>query len=133
MDKYNRILESHGIKPNINRIFVYRHLCETEKAFSLCSLTEALGGQMDRTTVYRTLILLTEKKLIQKIPSSDGSTLFAIKSYDTLKSVHTNFRCKCCQKIENLPNLPHEYLKELADQKINLEAVTIEGYCKDCS
>jgi Fe2+ or Zn2+ uptake regulation protein len=124
-------MEKQGIKPNSNRIAVLQELLETGKAFSLCSLSQILKGQMDRTTVYRILILLTENKLVQKIPCSDGNSLYVFNSDETNNS--TNFRCKCCQKVETLPSLPDEYLKILSMQKINLEAVAFEGYCKNCS
>jgi Fe2+ or Zn2+ uptake regulation protein len=133
MDKLDSILEKHGIKSNSNRIAVLKQLYETEKAFSLCSLNRVLNGQMDRTTVYRTLILLTERKVAMKIPCSDGNTMFALNPGNLEKTNNTNFRCKCCQKVENLPNLPEEYLKKLSDQKINLEAIAFEGYCRDCN
>lgn len=131
MDKYCSILEKHGIKPNSNRIAVIQELLETEKAFSFCSLSKVLKTKMDRTTVYRILLLFTEKKLLQKIPCSDGNTLFVLNSNDASSS--TNFRCKCCQKVENLPELPDEYLKLLSRQQINIEAIALEGYCKECN
>lgn len=133
MDKYIKILKQHGIKSNSNRLAVLQQLLESEKAFTLCSLSHVLEGQMDRTTVYRTLLLLTEKKIAVKIPCSDGNTMFALKSGDQEKANSTNFRCKCCQKVENLPDLPDEYLAKIATKKINLEAVAFEGYCMDCS
>ncbi|MEX2567130.1 MAG: transcriptional repressor [Cyclobacteriaceae bacterium] len=132
MNKYSQILEKHGIKSNSNRIAVFRQLYETEKAFSLCALSQILNGKMDRTTIYRILILFTEKKLVIKIPCSDGNTLFALKSGETENAGSTNFRCKCCQKVEKFPDLPEEYLNRLSQLKISLEAIAFEGYCRDC-
>ena len=127
------LLKSHEIKPNTNRMLVIQHFMDDHKAHSLCTLHELLKDQMDRTTVYRILILFTDKGILQKIPCSDGNILFALNSGNSEKKNNTHFRCKYCQKVENLPDLPEEYLQRLTDQKINLEGIAFEGYCMDCS
>lgn len=132
MEKAGDLLNSHGIKPNSNRLLVVSHFLEDHKAHSLCSLHGVLKEQMDRTTVYRILILLTDKDILQKIPCSDGNLLFALKSSRHSKLSSPSFRCKSCQKVEELPKLPEAYLNQLSGRNYCLESIAVEGYCKDC-
>ncbi|TVP44967.1 MAG: hypothetical protein EA341_15805 [Mongoliibacter sp.] len=132
MDKYELMLKEKGIRPNKNRVAVLSKLAEEGKAFSLCTMSKELFAQMDRTTVYRTLTLLTEKQLINKIPCSDGNTLYSLQNKKSDEVNTTQFRCKSCQKVESLPTLPQEYLKTISDKMINLDMVVLEGYCCTC-
>ncbi|MFD2034576.1 Fur family transcriptional regulator [Belliella marina] len=132
MDNYALILKEKGIRPNKNRIAVLQKLAEEGKAFSLCTMSGQMLSQMNRTTVYRTLMLFTEKKLICKIPCSDGNTLYTLQTNDLGCINPAQFRCKSCQKVEALPNLPEEYLNEIRDKKISFQSVILEGFCEEC-
>ncbi|MCH7400827.1 Fur family transcriptional regulator [Belliella kenyensis] len=132
MEKFKNILKMHGIRPNSNRVSLLKHLTKNNKAYSLCQLHQLLKEKMDRTTVYRILILLTENDILQKIPCTDGNLLFTLKTTHEKIKNSPKFRCKCCQKIEVLPDLPIEYLNNLTGKNINFETIAIEGYCKDC-
>jgi Fur family ferric uptake transcriptional regulator len=132
MEKFKNILQVHGVRPNENRVLVLQLLTESKKAFSLCNLHQLFREKMDRTTVYRILILFTEKDILQKIPCTDGNLLFTLKTSNKEIINSPKFRCKCCQKVEVLPDLPVEYLNTLTGKNINPETIAIEGYCKDC-
>ncbi|WP_189584254.1 Fur family transcriptional regulator [Mongoliitalea lutea] len=132
MERLNEILKSHGIKPNTNRSLVIKCFIDDHRAHSLCTLHEILKGQMDRTTVYRNLILFTDKGILKKIPCSDGNFLFALITTKESNCNSPSFRCKCCQKVEELPELPQGYLDQIDNKYYFLESIALEGYCKDC-
>ena len=132
MERLNEVLKSHGIKPNTNRSLVIKYFIDDHKAHSLCTLHEILKGQMDRTTVYRILVLFTDNGILKKIPCSDGNLLFALKNVTQSKLHSPSFRCKTCQKVEELPELPDGYLNQLEGRNYSLESIALEGYCRDC-
>ncbi|NOT52105.1 MAG: hypothetical protein HOP10_12605 [Chitinophagaceae bacterium] len=57
---------------------------------------------LDRTTIFRTLNLFVDKKILLRIPSADGVNRYLV--LQTKDSVHSNFICNACKKNHTIRN-----------------------------
>ena len=83
--QYQTILENAGIRPSIQRIAVYRYLCENpihpdvEKVYA--DLAPSYPT-LSKTTVYNTLKLFEEKNIVQSIKIEDDKLRFDAEMRD---------------------------------------------------
>lgn len=85
---------------------------------------------LDRTSIFRTLKLFARKKIIHRVPSTDGITRYLLQQASA--TVHTSFICSSCRKVVPLKTLvlPEvELPKDFMQQ--NMEIV-IDGLCNAC-
>lgn len=107
------ILLAHNIRPSIHRILIYQYLIDNKNHPTAdtvyCNLHPQLPT-LSKTTIYNTLSLFVEKKLIQELPLESGEL-----RYDADISEHAHFKCEKCGKVYdlfmkiNLPRLPDDF------------------------
>lgn len=91
-----------------------------------------LDNKISLGTIYRNLEILTEDKIIEKIPTSTGKD-----RYDFKKSEHHHAICENCGKVTdfnsniNLEKLQKE-IKNQVDFNFNHNEIRIIGICKNC-
>jgi Fur family transcriptional regulator, ferric uptake regulator len=86
--------------------------------------------QFDRITIFRTLKLFGDKKIIHRIPGSDGINRYLLQ--EGSENIHSNFMCSVCKK-----NIP---LKTFVAPKVKLPKgfrqqiieIIIGGLCNHC-
>lgn len=128
----NKILKDAGLKITHKRLMVLEYIALSGKALSLADLEKVFDKKMDRVTIYRTLINLSENKVLTKIANSKGIALFAFDAtIDEQNAAH--FKCKACDTVDVLPEIPQHYKKMLEDLSIKDFNFTVEGTCKKCS
>ncbi|MCU0388634.1 MAG: transcriptional repressor [Chitinophagaceae bacterium] len=92
---------------------------------------------LDRVTIYRTLIAFTEKGVIHSIPGSDGSAKYALchghctdgHHHDN----HVHFQCKACGSTQCLDDVmipPVKLPPGFFSERIEM---VITGFCDQCS
>lgn len=95
--QYQTILADAGIRPSIQRIAVYGYLCEHPIHPDVETVYDALNPiypTLSKTTVYNTLKLFEEKKIIQTIKIEDDKLRFDAEMRD-----HLHFKCLKCNGI----------------------------------
>ena len=95
--KYAEILQKADIRPSIQRIAVYSYLCEHPVHPDVETVYDALNPvypTLSKTTVYNTLKLFEEKKIVQSIKIEDDKLRFDAEMKD-----HLHFKCMKCGKI----------------------------------
>lgn len=104
MDKdeaYQR-LESHGIRPSLQRVEIMRYLLSHRTHPTVEEVYEGLSGKiktLSRTTVYNTLRMFYEKKAAQMITIDEHRVC-----YDGDIRPHVHFFCNCCGVVYDLMN-----------------------------
>ena len=92
---------------------------------------------LDRVTIYRTLIAFTEKGLIHSIPGSDGSAKYALchghctdgHHHDN----HVHFHCRECGSTQCLDDVNIPLVKLPTGFFSDQIEMVITGYCNQCS
>lgn len=125
------ILKSHDIKPTIVRLKIYDYLVSEKNHPTADMLYKSLSDEiptLSKTSVYNTMDLFSQKKLVQTITIEDNETRF-----DADTSSHGHFKCTKCSEVfdfdvdfsKTTHNLPAEFI-------INERHLYFKGLCKSC-
>lgn len=126
------ILESNGIRALDKRIMIYEYLIRKKNHPTVEKIYKDLlhkSPSLSKTTVYNTLNLLLEKRLVQAINIENNEL-----RYDADVSTHGHFKCTNCGEIydfemdsSNIPPLP---LNGFTSQHVHYY---VEGICENCN
>lgn len=129
------ILEANGIKPTTPRMLILNAMQGYNRAFTLGDLEKDLLD-IDKSTIFRTINLFHEKKIIHNFDDGSGSVKYSVCQDNCdcgPDDSHVHFYCNYCQKafcLENVvipaPELPEGMEMEDAN-------FVIKGYCGKCS
>lgn len=130
--KANRIdeyLKKNDIKPSYQRIKIFEYLTKHRNHPTVDMIYQELVKEiptLSKTTVYNTLKLFIEKKIVLLINIEDNET-----RYDADTSFHGHFKCRKCNEVCDIKTeIP--VLKELDYFKIEEYHLYIKGICKKC-
>ncbi len=128
-------LMNAGIRLTANRLLIWRKIRHGfSGAFSLADLEEALPT-LDRSTLFRTLTLLSESHLLHDIDDGSGSQKYCVCHLDDTRHCmgHVHLTCRICHRTLCLPNvkippvaLPDGFLSEETEY-------VVKGVCAQCS
>ena len=95
-----------GLRSTAPRIAVLRRLLVATTPVSHGELVDTLAEEgMDRTTVYRNLVDLTEAGLVQRTDLGDHVWRFELKRGDGESVRHPHFTCTDCGAVSCLPEV----------------------------
>ena len=129
------ILRHRKIRPTAMRLLVLDYLTEQDKAVSLADVQHSFG-KLDKSTVYRTLRVFEEKKLVHRIEDGTGHTKYALcrEECECLPcDIHFHYHCTGCHKTVCLTsgNIPVPRLPEGFD--VTEANLVLKGLCAKCS
>ena len=84
-----KYLNDYGIRPTAVRIIVFRAMYELHDTFSLTDLENTLES-VDKSTLFRTLLLFVQHHLVHRIEDGSGSTNTA---YATMTMYAESMNC----------------------------------------
>lgn len=137
-DELKLVIRRAGLRSTSPRLAVLRHLTSLASPVSHGELVDALAGaRMDRTTVYRNLLDLTQAGLVRRTDLGDHVWRFELKrAANNRPSEHPHFTCTDCGTVECLPEVkvsvhggrraPRSVVKR------NVE-VQLRGLCDNCT
>ena len=124
-----KILRDKGISPSVQRVSILNYLRAHNTHPTVEEIYRDLSKEiptLSKTTIYNTLILFSEAKIIQNFETDDN-----IMHYDGFTEQHAHFKCRNCGKIFDMP------FPEM--EKSNLDGFNIDdiklfyyGTCKEC-
>ena len=123
-------LKDAGISPSGPRIAVFHFLCNNHIHPTGDTIFHALSPEnptLSRTTVYNTLKLLLAKKLIQSVKIEDTEVRF-----DGNTAFHAHFKCRQCDCIIDLFDVPCPAIPQSDDFQIESPQVNFYGICRNC-
>lgn len=141
-EKFKKLLKQKGVKVTAQRVeilstlasFPDRHLAAEE----IYEIVKTDCPEIGLATVYRTIQLLLELGLIERINLDDGYVRYEIgnPATQTSKHRHHHLICMKCGRIISFEDdLLEELEKRIADTTgfyvVNHE-VKLYGYCKEC-
>ena len=129
-----QILTHAGIRVTAVRLLIWRQIRHGfTDAFSLADLEAALPT-VDRSTLFRTLTLLTEAHLLHEIDDGSGSQKYCVCHLDDTRHClgHVHMTCRVCHRTfclshVHIPSvvLPEGFLPEETEY-------VVKGICQSC-
>lgn len=128
------ILKTNACRVTQHRLDVLNYFMQSKIALTQGDLEDKFENKVDRVSLYRMLHSFSEKKILCKLVDSKGtlSYVFDKHSLDNEDHFHPHYKCKSCNDVIELPELPESYMKQL--KKLNIDELNIlaEGTCDDC-
>lgn len=130
--RLQKLLEMKGVRPSFQRLRILEILAGTTSHPSVDDIYQELLHEiptLSRTTVYNTLNLMVEKKIVLALSMSDAGM-----RYDFNTNPHTHFFCNSCSRVIDLETeLPESLLQESVDgHHIEDIHIYLSGLCKYC-
>ena len=128
-------LDNAGVRVTAVRLLIWKTIRNGfDNAFALADLEGALPT-VDRSTLFRTLAVLTEAHLLHEIDDGSGSQKYCVCHLDDTRHCqgHIHLTCRICHRTFCLTNvkippalLPEGFVPEETEY-------VVKGICKDCS
>lgn len=129
IDNIDEYLKSNDIKPSYQRIKILEYLIQNKNHPTVDMIYQELVNRiptLSKTTVYNTLKLFVDKKIVALINIEDNET-----RYDVDTTFHGHFKCKKCNEVYDIKTeMP--ILKDMDDFQIDEYHLYLKGICKKC-
>jgi Fur family ferric uptake transcriptional regulator len=131
-DDLRQLLVGKGIRVTEQRMVILRELAKLRLPTSHPELTERLAGvDLDRATIYRNLLSLTEAGLLVKTQLGDKVWRFELpNTSSTEHGTHPHFVCNDCGGVACLPESAVALRGEAARNHVS--EVQLRGRCVAC-
>jgi Fur family ferric uptake transcriptional regulator len=129
-----KLLEEHNIKPTANRITVVRALEASMLPQSMAELERRIDS-IDRSNIFRTLMLFREHHLVHAIEGSGDATLYELchsQHNDHDDDLHPHFYCEECQQTYCLEGVELPEVKLPEGFRQHSANYMIKGTCPHC-
>ena len=128
------LFDRHEVKPTANRLIIAKTLLAAGRPMSLVEL-EAMIDSIDKSGVFRTLMLFREHHLVHVIQDGDSVRYELCQSCsdEDDEDTHIHFHCEICHKtycLEDIP-VPPVYLPE--GYSGHSASYIVSGICPSCS
>lgn len=131
-DDLRQLLVEKGIRVTEQRMAILRELAKLRIPASHPELTERLAGDgLDRATIYRNLLSLTEAGLLVKTQLGDNVWRFELPNMkSTQHGTHPHFVCNDCGDVACLPESAVALRGEAIRNQV--AEVQLRGRCVAC-
>lgn len=133
---FRSALKERGLRVTKQRELVLATLHEAaqpETAEQIYREVSALDPGVDLSTVYRTLALLQELRLVSGVESADGESRFELVS---IHGPHLHLLCQSCGRVEGVaPSEAREFVDKMRSAfgfEVQVEQMVVPGLCQDC-
>lgn len=139
LDELRSVIRKAGLRSTSPRIAVLRRLSVASTPISHGELVEVLASDgMDRTTIYRNLVDLTEVGLVSRTDLGDHVWRFELKrgTGNGDDARHPHFTCSDCGAVSCLPEVTLKVKqgkgvpRALTQQKVEIQ---LRGQCDACA
>lgn len=137
-DDLRQLLVARGLRVTEQRMTVLRELAKLRIPTSHSELTERLAGDgMDRVTIYRNLLSLTEAGLLIKTQLGDNVWRFELRgSGKALHPEHPHFVCTQCGVVTCLSQVRVKLSPAPGSTRSvvsSISEIVIKGQCTQCA
>ncbi len=141
-EKFKEMLKAKGLKVTNQRLVVLRvldrHRDTHMAAEDIYELVKMESPDIGLATVYRTVQLLLEMKLVDRINLDDGCVRYEIGHLVDGESKHTHHHliCKSCGKVlsfnDDLLEGLESHIEAMTGFRVSDHELKFYGQCKDC-
>lgn len=131
-DDLRDLLVGKGIRVTEQRMVLLRELAKLRMPTSHPELTERLAGAgLDRATIYRNLLSMTEAGLLVRTQLGDNVWRFELPNMrSTEHGAHPHFVCTDCGSVECLPRNAVVLRGDAMDNQVT--EIQLRGRCRVC-
>ncbi|WP_051664144.1 Fur family transcriptional regulator [Dyadobacter crusticola] len=136
MGQTEQVLIESKVRPTANRIAVLEIFLQQHRSLSHARLQCLLNHQIDRVSLYRTLLDLVNAGLLTRLVNSEGVAQFHYRKPKSRGEgiLTPHFKCNHCDAITALPALPSTYIKRVSSiGHIQDARLLLEGICLECA
>ena len=133
MDQAEQILTEAGIRHTAIRLMVLREIIAYDHTFTLAEMEQRMAT-IDRSTLFRTLMLFVERKVLHDIDNGSGSKLFC-RCECTHRHHHTphiHFTCTVCNETFCIKDIDLSALPVPVDYEVEEVSLVMKGLCPKC-
>ena len=129
-------LRENGLRATHGRIAIVRLLDASTVPLTLAEIHEKVRGEgCDFATVFRFVLILEEKELVQKVAWIDGTTRHEIRARDGHHH-HHYLICRACHKVEPIDECVVERFEDQIAKERGYAALShslqLSGVCPAC-
>lgn len=130
------LLKIRHIRVTQKKVAILGEIINSVRPLSASELYERISvkTQLNLATIYRTLNILRERRLVREITDLSGTQYYEISCIHN--PVHPHFKCLRCSMISCLPSLNHSETTivscHAADCEIHDIAIIMSGICGEC-
>ena len=125
------MLHDKDVSPSIQRIKISQFILNNLHHSSVDAIYQELIHEiptLSKTTVYNTLSLFVEKKIINSVALGNTEIL-----YEKSQKPHAHFRCEICKELIDIDIDSSLFgIKELDNHKVEKVSIHLKGTCSKC-
>lgn len=125
-------LSQFGLSRTNIRTKLLEILHSSDEALSTKEIESKLDDDVDRVTLYRSIKLFEEKRIIHKIVIDKQVTKFKLINTKKGKE-HPHFHCIECDKVVCLPDTPLPTCTLPDGFSVQAQNTIVEGTCQKCN
>ncbi|MBS4803345.1 MAG: transcriptional repressor [Clostridium sp.] len=132
IDNIEKYLRDYGISPSYQRKRIFEYLYNSKEHPSVNEIYSVLIDEiptLSKTTVYNTLNIFIEKKIVEAIIIDENELRYQI--LDVKK--HGHFKCESCHTLYDIEiDLDSLNIDSLKGFDIHEQSLYFKGICKKC-
>lgn len=134
---FESLLRRNKLKVTQPRLSVLNKIYGKDTATSQPELEKAIGGDIDRVTLYRVLAVFEEKGILHKVFDLNGTATYALCSAECTEhehhDEHVHFTCKQCNSVYCLDELRLPPVKLPRGFTPDVIGIQVTGTCSKCN
>ncbi len=131
VENISKLLQDKGVSPSIQRIKILQFILDNEHHSSVDGIYQKLISEiptLSKTTVYNTLSLFVEKKIINSLSINSSEMLYEIS-----QKQHAHFLCEVCNEVFDIDVNSNLFdMKEVSNHKVEKVNIHLKGICQSC-
>lgn len=130
-----KMLERHGIKPTSNRIVVLKALAAAMNPSSISDLENKIVT-IDKSGIFRSLMLFREHRLVHVLEDGDGGVKYELclsHDEDEDEDMHVHFYCEQCHRLFCLHDMPVPQVDLPEGYSMTTVNYVVKGTCPQCA
>ena len=133
MNQVEQILHESGIRPTAIRIMVLKEIIAYDHAFTLADMEHRMGT-LDRSTLFRTLTLFVEHRLLHEIDNGGGAKLFCRCDcgHHHHHIPHIHFTCTACVDTFCIKDIDMTVIPHPTGYEVDEMSLVMKGRCPKC-
>ena len=132
MVQIENMLAGAGIKPTAIRIMVMREIIAYNHPFTLADMEGRLAT-VDKSTLFRTLILFLERKLLHDVDNGSGSRIYCKCECASMHTSHIHFTCTLCGQTFCIKDIDTSIVPHPEGFVVKESSLVMKGLCPECA
>ena len=131
MEQIENLLAGAGIKLTAIRIMVMEEIIAYNRPFTLADMEERLCT-VDKSTLFRTLTLFLEHKLLHDVDNGSGSKVYCRCECAPIHTSHIHFTCTSCRQTYCIKDIDTSVVPHPKGFLVDEMNCVMKGLCPAC-